>query len=96
MPAFLLDSGLHVSDVTVTEAPAARDGDDAAPFNLKFQVGDSTVTAEGRWAATWAGNLNVKSVVACQWTRRPRKPEQQAPLVCLLLVLVVCYATRSC
>jgi hypothetical protein len=42
------DSGLHVSDVT--EAPAAaRDVDDAAPF----------VAAEGRWAATWAGNLDA-------------------------------------
>ncbi len=33
---FLLDSGLHVADaaaVTVTEAPAARDVHDAAPFN---------------------------------------------------------------
>ena len=34
---FLLDSGLHVADA-VTEAPAARDVDDAAPL----------VTAEGR------------------------------------------------
>ena len=40
---FLLDSGLHVTDAA-TEAPAARDVDDAAPL----------VTAEGRWAATWA------------------------------------------
>ncbi len=44
---FLLDSGLHVADA-VTEAPAARDVDDAAPL----------VTAEGpgpgRLAATWA------------------------------------------
>jgi hypothetical protein len=42
---FLLDSGLHVSDLT--EAPdAARDVDDAAPL----------VTAEGgRWAAIVAG-----------------------------------------
>ena len=51
---FLLDSGLHhdVADVradAVTEAPAARDVDDAAPL----------VTAEGRWAATWAGNLDA-------------------------------------
>ncbi len=38
---FLL--GLHVADA-VTEAPAARDLDDAAPL----------VTAEGRLAATWA------------------------------------------
>ncbi len=48
---FLLDSGftgkLHVADAA-TEAPAARDVDDAAPL----------VTAEGRWAATWAGNLS--------------------------------------
>ena len=41
----LLDSGLHVADA-VTEAPAARDVDDAAPL----------VTAEGRLAATWAEN----------------------------------------
>ena len=49
---FLLDSGSHVADA-VTEAPAApsRDVDDAAPFKL--------VTAEGRWAATWAGNLDA-------------------------------------
>jgi hypothetical protein len=40
---FFLDSGLHVADAA-TEAPAARDADDAAPL----------VTAEGRWAATWA------------------------------------------
>ena len=33
----------------VTEAPAARDVDDAAPL----------VTAEGRWVATWAGNLDA-------------------------------------
>ena len=47
---FLLDSGLHVSDVT--EAPAAAlDVDDAAPL----------VTAEGRWAATWVGNLDAAS-----------------------------------
>ena len=53
---FLLDSGhgfrvkLHVADA-VTEAPlaAARDVDDAAPL----------VTAEGRLAATWAGNLDA-------------------------------------
>ena len=46
---FLLDSGLHVADA-VTEAPAAaRDVDDAAPL----------VAAEGRWAATWAGNLDA-------------------------------------
>ena len=46
---FLLDSGLHVADA-VTEAPAAaRDVDDAAPL----------VTAEGRWAATWAGKLDA-------------------------------------
>ncbi len=48
---FLLDSGLHVADA-VTEAPAARDvapRDDAAPL----------VTAEGRLAATWAGNLDA-------------------------------------
>ena len=32
-----------------TEAPAARDVDDAAPL----------VTAEGRLAATWAGNLDA-------------------------------------
>ena len=32
-----------------TEAPAARNVDDAAPV----------VTAEGRSAATWAGNLDV-------------------------------------
>ena len=44
----LLDSGLHV--VNVTEAPAAaRDVDNAAPL----------VTAEGRWAATWAGSLDA-------------------------------------
>ena len=44
---FLLDSGLHVAGPSrdaVTEAPAARDVDDAAPL----------VTAEGRLAATWA------------------------------------------
>ena len=29
--SFLLDSGLHVADVT--EAPAARDVDDAAPYS---------------------------------------------------------------
>ncbi len=51
---FLLDSesGLHHDDVSdVTEAPAARDVDDAAPL----------VTAEGCLpvAATWAGNLNL-------------------------------------
>jgi hypothetical protein len=45
---FLLDSGVHVSDAA-TEAPAARDVDNAAPM----------VTAEGRWAATWAGNLDA-------------------------------------
>ncbi len=45
---FLLDSGLHVADA-VTEVPAARDVDDAAPL----------VTAEGRWAATCAGNLDA-------------------------------------
>ncbi len=45
---FLLDSGLHVAaGDAATEAPAARDVDDAAPL----------VTAEGRLAATWAGNL---------------------------------------
>ncbi len=43
---FLLDSGLHVADGT--EAPAAFDVDGAA----------RSVTAEGRWAATWAGNLS--------------------------------------
>jgi hypothetical protein len=37
---FLLDSGLHVADA-VTEAPAARDVDDAAPSSL--------VTAEAAW-----------------------------------------------
>jgi hypothetical protein len=42
------------------EAPAARDMDDAAPM----------MTAEGRWAANWAGNLELL---------KPR--EQQAPLV---------------
>ena len=42
---FLLDSGLHVADA-VTEAPAARDVDDAAPL--------VTATREGRLAATWA------------------------------------------
>ena len=47
---FLLDSGLHVADA-VTEAPDARDVDDAAPL----------VTAEGRWAATWVGNLDAAS-----------------------------------
>ncbi len=46
------DSGLHVSDVT--EAPAARDVDDAAPL----------VTAEGRWAATWAVSLHVARAAA--------------------------------
>ncbi len=53
---FLLDSGfkLNVADArAATEAPAARDGEvdasDAAPSSL--------VTAEGRLAATWAGNL---------------------------------------
>ena len=48
---FLLDSGLHAADA-VTEAPAAardHDVDDAAPL----------VTAKGRWAATWAGNLDA-------------------------------------
>ena len=44
----LLDSGLHVSDVTGAPA-AARDVDHAAPL----------VTAEGRLAATWAGNLDA-------------------------------------
>jgi hypothetical protein len=44
---FLLDSCLHVADDT--EARAARDVDDAAPL----------VTAEGRWAATWAGSLDA-------------------------------------
>jgi hypothetical protein len=48
---FFLDSGLHVADA-VTEAPAARDVDYAAPGPL--------VTAEGRFklpvAATWAEN----------------------------------------
>ena len=48
---FLLDSGLHVADA-VTEAPAARDVDDAAPL----------VTAEGRLAATWAGNLDAAGI----------------------------------
>ena len=43
----LLDSGLHVADDT--EAQAVRDVDDAATL----------VTAEGRWAATWAGNLDA-------------------------------------
>ncbi len=44
---FLLDSGLHVAGRdAATEAPAARDVDDAAPL----------VTAEGRWAATWAAS----------------------------------------
>ena len=43
---FLLDSGLHVADAA-TEAPAARDVDDAAPFKL--------VTAEG----PFGGNLNL-------------------------------------
>jgi hypothetical protein len=44
----------------VTEAPAplalaaARDVDDAAPL----------VTSEGRWAATWAGNLNLAAARA--------------------------------
>ena len=47
---FLLGSGLHVADA-VTEAPlaAAREVDDAAPL----------VTAEGRWAATWAVSLDA-------------------------------------
>ncbi len=40
------ESGLHVADVT--EAPAARDVDGAAPL--------VTSLAEGRWAATSAGN----------------------------------------
>ncbi len=44
---FLLDPGWHVTDGT--EAPAARYVDDAAPL----------VIAEGRWAATWAGSLDV-------------------------------------
>ena len=44
----LLDSGLNVSDVTGAPA-AARDVDHAAPL----------VTAEGRLAATWAGNLDA-------------------------------------
>ena len=45
---FLLDSGLHVADVTSTdsEAPAARDVDGEA----------SLVTSEGRWG----GNLGWK------------------------------------
>ena len=47
---FLLDSGLHVADAA-TEAPAARDVDDAAPL--------VTALAEGRLAATWAGNLDA-------------------------------------
>ncbi len=50
---FLLDSGLHVADA-VTEAPAARDVDDAAPL----------VTAEGRLASTWAENPDAAR--ACQ------------------------------
>jgi hypothetical protein len=51
---FLLDSGLHVADAAqVTEARAARDVDDAAPFKLV------TALAEGRLAATWAGNLDA-------------------------------------
>ena len=49
--------GLHVSpglrfasfDDTQLEAPAAGDMDDAAPL----------VAAEGRWAATWASNLDA-------------------------------------
>ena len=41
----LLRSGSQVADVT--EAPAARDVEDAAPL----------VIAEGRWAATWASSL---------------------------------------
>ena len=40
---FILDSGLHVADAA-TEAPAARDVDDASPL----------VTAEGRLATTSA------------------------------------------
>ena len=51
---FLRDSGLQVADaVTDSEASAARDVDDAAPW------GTPLVTAEGRWAATWAGNLDA-------------------------------------
>ncbi len=48
---FLLDAGLQVADA-VTEAPAARDVDDAAP-----RFGDS----RGRWAATWAWTIVVTS-----------------------------------
>ena len=49
---FILDSGLQNDVSDVTEAPAAaRDVDDVAPGPL--------VTAEGRWAATWAGNLDA-------------------------------------
>ena len=50
-PRLTQAAGLHhVADaVQVTEARAARDVDDAAPL----------VTAEGRLAATWAGNLDA-------------------------------------
>ncbi len=55
---FLLDSGLHVAGAVSTEAPlvAARDVpvDDAAPL----------VTAEGRWAATWAENPDAARACA--------------------------------
>ncbi len=53
---FLLDSGLHVADVT--EAPAARDVDDAAPL----------VTANGRWAATWAFSLRCRASSKRLWS----------------------------
>ena len=57
---FLLDLGLHVADVTVelTEAPAARDVDGAAPL----------VTSEGRWAVTWAGNLDAARAAGASHT----------------------------
>jgi hypothetical protein len=47
---------LHVADAA-TEAPAARasDVDDAAPRPLVAV----TLAAEGRWAATRAGNLDA-------------------------------------
>ena len=59
---FLLDSlaGLHVADVTDSEAPAARDADGAAPLVVYMVTSDSDSELEGRWAAaTWAGNLDA-------------------------------------
>ena len=55
---FLLDSGLHVADVTEAPLAAARDVDDAAPL----------VTADGRWAATWAVSLRCRASSKRLWS----------------------------